>query len=395
MPSNQLSAAGTGRELPRQASVVIIGGGIMGVAAAYQLAAAGVTDVVLVDAGALGSGSTSKAAGGVRAQFSDVINIRLALRSLRTFETFAEQFGQEIDFHQVGYLFLLDSTEDVSAFTEAVAIQNELGVPSRMISVAEAAQLSPLISTDGLIAAVFSPADGYCSPESVVLGYATAARRLGARLFPHCPVTGIEAEGGRITAVVTAAGRVGTGTVICTAGPWSRQVGQWAGVDLPVTPLRRQILVTEPIGGIDPGTPFTIDFGTSFYFHREGPGLLLGMSDPDETPGFKLNRSDAWLPALGRAMQRRAPALMTAGIRTGWAGLYEQTPDHNALIGESATVSRFLYATGFSGHGFLMAPAVGEVLRDLYLRRPPLIDVAALTADRFAAAIPRPERTVI
>ena len=384
------------RQPPRQASVVIIGGGIMGVSTAYHLAAAGVTGVVLVDSGALGSGSTSKAAGGVRAQFSDSINIRLALRSMRAFETFTERFGQEIDFHQVGYLFLLDSAADVSSFEDAVRLQNELGVPSRMISPAEAVRRSPLISPDGLLAAVFSPDDGYCTPESVVLGYATAARGLGARLIPHCPVTQIQTRGGgQITAVVTAGGRIATGTVICAAGPWSRQVGGWVGVDLPVTPLRRQVLVTEPISGLARDLPFTIDFGTSFYFHREGPGLLLGMSDPDETPGFKLSRSDAWLPGLGRAMQRRAPGLMSAGIRSGWAGLYEVTPDHNALIGESAAVTRFLYATGFSGHGFLMGPAVGEVMRDLYLGRPPCIDVAALTADRFAAAMTRPERNII
>lgn len=387
--------ASAGSELPRRASVVIIGGGIMGVSTAYQLAAAGVTGVVLVDADALGSGSTSKAAGGVRAQFSDTINIRLGLRSLRTFETFTEQFGQEIDFHQVGYLFLLDSPEDVSLFEDAVKMQNELGVPSRMISVAEAAHLSPLVSTDGLLAATFSPNDGYCTPESVVLGYATSARRLGARLIPHCPVTRIETQGDQITAVVTTEGRVSTGTVICTAGAWSGQVAAWAGVHLPVTPLRRQVLVTEPISGLDPRTPFTIDFGTSFYFHREGPGVLLGMSDPHETPGFKLNRSDAWLPDLARAIERRAPALTNAGIKSGWAGLYEVTPDNNALIGESATVMRFLYATGFSGHGFLMGPAVGEVLRDLYLGRPPSIDVGGLSTERFAASTARPERSII
>ena len=375
--------------------MVIIGGGIMGVSTAYELAAAGVTGVVLLDADALGSGSTSKAAGGVRAQFSDTINIHLALRSMRTFLTFAERFGQEIDFRRVGYLFLLDAPADVSSFEDAVRIQNELGVPSRMIPVAEAARLSPLISTDGLLAAVFCPDDGYCTPESVVLGYATSARRLGARLIPHCPVTGIQAPGGQITAVVTAGGPIGTDTVICAAGPWSRQVGEWAGVDLPVTPLRRQVLITEPISVVDRDLPFTIDFGTSLYFHREGPGLLLGMSDPDEAPGFKLNRSDAWLPGLARVMQRRAPALLGVGIRSGWAGLYEVTPDHNALIGESATVRRFLYATGFSGHGFLMGPAVGEVLRDLYLGQPPSIDVGALSADRFAASMARPERTII
>ncbi|MBO0771484.1 MAG: FAD-binding oxidoreductase [Actinobacteria bacterium] len=385
----------SGPGVPPSAPVVIIGGGIMGVAAAYELAAAGVTGVVLVDAGALGSGSTARAAGGVRAQFSDPVNVRLASRSLRVFETFRERFGQDIDFHQVGYLFLLDSRADVASFREAVATQQQLGVPSRMITVAEAAGLSPLISTDGLLAAAYSPADGYCSPESVVLGYATAARRLGARIIPHCPVTGIQAAAGRITAVATAAGTISAPAVICTAGPWSRRVAEWAGVVLPVTPLRRQILVTGPVPGLPPRLPFTIDFGTSLYFHREGPGLLLGMSDPDETPGFKLTRSDAWLPALSAALARRAPALTSAGIKTGWAGLYEVSPDHNALIGESAAVSRFLYATGFSGHGFLMGPAVGEVMRDLYLGRQPFIDVTALTADRFLASRPRPERSII
>ncbi|HZC41094.1 MAG TPA: FAD-binding oxidoreductase [Streptosporangiaceae bacterium] len=385
----------SGPELPPSAPVVIIGGGIMGVSTAYELAAAGVTGVVLVDAGALGSGSTARAAGGVRAQFSDPVNIRLGLQSLRVFETFRERFGQDIDFHQVGYLFLLDSRADVASFREAVATQQQLGVPSRMITVAEAAELSPLISTDGLLAAAYSPADGYCSPESVVLGYATAARRLGARIIPHCPVTGIQAAAGRITAVATAAGSISAPAVICAAGPWSRRVAAWAGADLPVTPLRRQVLVTGPVPGLPPRLPFTIDFGTSLYFHREGPGLLLGMSDPDETPGFKLTRSDAWLPALSAALARRAPALTSAGIKTGWAGLYEVSPDHNALIGESAAVSRFLYATGFSGHGFLMGPAVGEVMRDLYLGRQPFIDVTALTADRFIASRPRPERSII
>jgi sarcosine oxidase subunit beta len=385
----------TERDLPRRASVVIIGGGIMGVSTAYQLAAAGVTDVVLVDADSLGAGSTSKAAGGVRAQFSDTINIRLALRSLRTFETFGEQFGQEIDFHQVGYLFLLDSAADVSSFEAAVKSQNELGVPSRMISVEEAAQRSPLVSTEGLLAATFCPTDGYCTPESVVLGYATSARRLGARLIPHCQVTGIRTRDGRITAVVTAAGEVSTGTVICAAGPWSRQVGEWAGVDLPVTPLRRQVVITERVDGLDPLMPFTIDFGTSFYFHGEGDGLLLGMSDPHETPGFALGRSDDWLPGLAEVMEHRAPALAEVGIASGWAGLYEMTPDHNALIGEAGSVSRFLYATGFSGHGFLMGPAVGEVMRDLYLGRRPCVDVSGLDGRRFTTSGTRPELYIV
>ncbi|MEV0625133.1 NAD(P)/FAD-dependent oxidoreductase [Nonomuraea wenchangensis] len=383
-----------GRDLPRRAAVVVIGGGVMGVAIAYELAAAGVRDVVLLDKGPLGSGSTCKAAGGVRAQFSDRVNIELAVRSLETFEHFAERFGQEIDLHRPGYLFLLDAPEAVAEFERNVAVQNDLGVPSRMISVREAAALSPLISTDGLLAAAFSPSDGHCTPESVVLGYAGAARRLGARLLPGCAATGIELADGSVTAVLTEGGRIETETVICAAGAWSREVGAWAGVDLPVTPLRRQILVTEPVPDLPP-TAFTIDFGTTFYFHREGPGLLLGMSDPDETPGFKLDRSDAWLPRLGEAMARRAPALMETGVATGWAGLYEVTPDHNALIGAAPGVERFLYATGFSGHGFLMGPAVGEVVRDLYLGREPFTDVSGFDARRFARSAARPELNIV
>jgi sarcosine oxidase subunit beta len=382
-------------ELPLSASVVVIGGGVIGLSAAYHLARAGVTDVVVLEQSTLGSGSTCKAAGGVRAQFSDPVNIELGQRSLRAYERFADELGQEIDLHKSGYLFLLDDPGDVAAFEANVALQNSLGVPSRMVSAAEAKELSPMVAVDGVLAAAWSPDDGHCTPESVVLGYAAGARRAGARVVQHCAVTGIEAVDGQVRAVVTDGGRIATDTVVCAAGAWSRAVGEMVGVDLPVVPLRRQILTTEPMPGLDPATPFTIDFATSLYFHLEGPGLLLGMSDPDERPGFELGRSDAWLPRLGEAIERRVPALAEVGIASGWAGLYEMTPDHNALVGEAAGVSRFLYATGFSGHGFLMGPAIGEVLRDLVLGRTPPVDVTALAVDRFADRGLRPELNIV
>ena len=381
--------------LPSRASVVVIGGGVMGLSTAYHLAIAGVTDVVLVEQGELGSGSTCKAAGGVRAQFSDRVNIELGARSLRTFETFEETFGQEIDLHQIGYLFLLERPEHVEAFEKNIALQNELGVPSRLIDVAEAQALSPLITTDGLLAAAYSPTDGHCTPESVVNGYAGAARAAGARIVRNCAVTAIDSSGGAITRVVTDRGTIATDTVVCAAGAWSRGLGAMVGVDLPVEPLRRQILTTAPMSGLDPHTPFTIDFTTSFYFHGEGEGLLLGMSDPHETPGFRLTESDGWLAGLGEAIRHRAPAISDVGLCAGWAGLYEMTPDHNALVGEAEGVSRFLYATGFSGHGFLMGPAIGEVMRDLYLGRPPVVDVSPLTANRLASSELRPELNIV
>lgn len=387
--------ARTGRTLPAKASVVIIGGGAMGVSIAYQLARAGITDVVLLEKDALGEGSTCKAAGGVRAQFSDRLNIELGHRSLEVFENFDKIFNQEIDLHQVGYLFLLDTAESVEAFETNIALQNSLGVTSRMVSAAEAKKLSPYINTDGLLAAAYSPRDGHCTPESVVLGYAAAARGLGATLRTGCEVNGIETVDDAIVAVDTEGGRIETNTVICVAGAWSRQIGEFVGVDLPVTPVRRQILVTGAVPNLRPATPFTIDFSTSYYFHNEGNGLLLGMSDPDETPGFKLSRSDSWLPRLGDAIARRTPEFTDIGIASGWAGLYEMTPDHNALIGEAPDVSRFLYATGFSGHGFLMAPAIGEVMRDLYLNTTPSLDVSGLDANRFAGSEIRPELNIV
>lgn len=382
-------------QFPDAGAVVVIGGGVIGASTAYHLAAAGVRDVVLVERHEFGSGSTCKAAGGVRAQFSDAINIELGRRSLRAFETFEETFGQDIDLRQVGYLFLLDNESDVAAFEANVALQNSLGVPSRMVEPGEAARLSPLLSTEGILAAAWSPEDGHCTPESVVQGYVRAARSAGATLVRNCAVTGIDSSGGQITAVLTTAGRIATDTVICAAGAWSRECGEMVGIDLPVQPLRRQILTTQPMPGLASHTPFTIDFATSFYFHNEGPGLLIGMSDPDETPGFKLGRSDDWLPRLGEVIQHRAPAIAEIGVAGGWAGLYEMTPDHNALVGESDAVSRFLYATGFSGHGFLMGPAIGEVMRDLYLQREPSVDIGGLSANRFADSDIRPELNIV
>lgn len=376
--------------MTERAEVVVVGGGVMGLSAAFHLAEAGV-DVLLVERDELGSGSTCRAAGGVRAQFSDPANIELARRSLAAFERFDQRPGAEIDLRQHGYLFLLDDEADVAAFEASVRLQNELGVPSRMLTVDQALELSPLVVGDGLLAAAFSPTDGHCTPEAVVQGYARGARALGARVRQHCAVTGIDVSDGVITGVRTTQGLVDTSTVVVTAGAWSAALGQMAGAEFPVVPLRRQIIVTSELPGLPADLPMTIDFGTTFYFHPEGPGLLVGMSDPDQEPGFHLGTDDEWLPRLAEAVQRRAPSLADVGIAHRWAGLYEMSPDHNALIGEARHVNRLLYATGFSGHGFLQGPAIGEVLRDLVLGVPPAVDVSGLSVDRFAASSERPE----
>jgi sarcosine oxidase, subunit beta len=374
--------------------VVIVGGGVMGTSAAFHLAEAGV-DVVLCERDQLGSGSTSRAAGGVRAQFSDALNIQIAQRSLEAFAAFATRPGWEIDLRRSGYLFVLSRETDVAAFEANVALQNSYGVPSRMLDAAEAKALCPLLAGDDILGASFSPEDGHATPEAVVQGYASAARRLGADIRVSCEVIAIESERDEIRSVRTSHGPIATNVVICTAGAWSRRCGEMVGVTLPVSPLRRQILFTEPMGDLPPDLPFTIDFATSFYFHREGPGLLMGMSHAGERPGFALQTTDDWVPDLLQVASHRAPRIAETGIKGGWAGLYEVTPDHNAIIGEARGVSRFLYATGFSGHGFLQGPAVGEILRDLVLGRPPFVDVGPLGVERFSAAMLRPEFNIV
>jgi sarcosine oxidase, subunit beta len=376
------------------AEVVVVGGGVMGTSVAFHLAEAGVEGVLLLERDELGAGSTSKAAGGVRAQFSDALNIQLGARGLEAFEGFAGRPGGEIDLQQVGYLFCLSTAEDLAVFEAAVALQNSLGVASRLLTPGEAAALAPVLRTDDLLGAAFHARDGICSPDGVVQGYAAAARRLGAELRTGVEVTAIEADEGGVRAVVTDAGRVTTGSVVLVAGAWSEALAATAGVHLPVVPLRRQIVVTAP-GPDLPAVPMTIDAASTFYFHREGPGMLMGMSWEGEQPGFDLSTDDDWLPDLTAAVEARAPALADLGIAHRWAGLYEVSPDHNALIGEAATVPGFFYATGFSGHGFLQGPAVGEVLRDLWLGRPPFVDVGPLSAERFAVGALRPEHHVV
>ena len=378
-----------------RASVVVIGGGVMGVSTAFHLAEAGYSDVVVVESDQLGSGSTSKAAGGVRLQFSDAVNIELALRSMDAFERFGERPGFEIDLKQVGYLFLLTTEADVATFERSVALQNSLGVPSRMLTTTEAGALAPLANVDDVLAATICMRDGHANTGAVVEGYAQAARALGARILTNCPVSAIERDGDAIRAVVTARGRIETNAVLCAAGPWSRQLGEMAGVELPVEPVCRPIWYTEPMAEPPHGHPFTIDFSTGFFFHDEGQGLLFGMADPEQPAGFDAPMRSDWLEVVGEVAMRRAPKLLEVGIAGGWTGFYETTPDHNALIGESTDLPGFFYATGFSGHGFLLGPAVGEVMRDLIMRRPPVVDVSVFSVDRFRSADIRPEHNVV
>jgi sarcosine oxidase subunit beta len=375
-------------EVPTRADVVIIGGGAVGASTAFHLATGGVDDVVLLERETLASGSTSRSAGGARLQFADELNVRLSLRSLRDFEHWDALIGEhvafvpEIAFHQVGYLFLLDTPELVDTFRAALEVQHAQGVPSRELTPAEAAEIVPQLVLDGVLAATFCPRDGHMSPEAVVQGYAAAAVARGARVVQACAAVGIEHKDGRITGVRTERGTIATDTVVCAAGAWAREVGALVGVEIPVHGEPRHMWFSPEHGGLRDDLPLTIDFTTSFYFHREGPGIVFG------------GREQAIEDVAEHAL-RRLPLILELPIQSSWWGYYEVSPDHNAIVGESPSPGRFLYATGFSGHGFQQAPAIGEHLAQLVRGEQPSFDLGALALERFARGEQRAERFVV
>ena len=369
--------------LPDRASVAIIGGGIMGTSIAFHLARAGVRDIVVVERDTLGSGSSAKPLGGVRATFSDPGNIVLGQRSLEAFERFDREFRTDIGLRQVGYLFLCRTRAEADAIEESAELQDRMGGDTRLLEPGEAAALNPYLDPRVLVRASFSPRDGYARPARVVAGYRAAAEELGVVVCEHTEVLGVGSGGDSTHAIHTNRGTLHADTIVIAAGAWSRGIGAMVGLDLPVEPLRRLIGVTAASTPPPLDIPFTLDLSTTLYFHRCGDGLLVGISHPDQAPGFGREFSHEWVPAFDHAAAVIAPSLVGANLVAGWAGLYEDTPDHNALIGRAADVEGVLYATGFSGHGFLQGPAVGELVRDLYLGQPSFLDPAPFSAERF------------
>lgn len=365
----------------RTADAVVIGGGCVGTSALYHLAALGVVDTVLLEADALGAGSTSKAAGGIRMQHDDPVNTRLALRSLDEFSRFEELTGASIDFKQVGYLFLLDNDRDLAAFTRATATQRGLGIPTEVLTVDTVRHLVPPVHHDDLVGATFCPWEGYAAPEAVVHGYAAAARRLGAKIQVGARVAEILTDAAGVVGVRTTDETIATRVVVVAAGIGSGELTRPLGFELPVHGEARTIFYSGDDVDIDSAAPLVVDFSTGFYFHREGAGLVFAgrESDPAE---------------LSRPATHRLPALADASIESSWWGYYDMSPDHNAMVGR-APIGGLHYATGFSGHGFMQSPAVGEHLAELILGRVPTLDLSSMTVDRFTGGRHRAETFVI
>src|SRR5256714_8716871 len=362
----------------------------MGPSVAYHLARRGISNIVLVERDKmLGSGSTGRNAGGVRHQFSNEANIRLSIESIALLERFADEVGQTIDFHQDGYLFLLSSVSSVDTCRRNVVLQRSLGVDVRWLDGGDAARLAPGVNADGILGATFCQRDGIADPNSVTMGFAKAAQALGVSIERDTEVTAIEVDGGRVTAVETTRGTIATPTVVNAAGPHARPIGRMAGVDVPVDPYRRHIFIAAlENGAIVPASHImVIDFDTTFYFHREGAGLLFGMGDPNETPTFDTTVQWDFLPDVIEVAVTRLPALADASISHAWAGLYEVTPDANPIIGRAPGVEGLFLINGFSGHGFQHSPAAGRILADLIAGRDPQFALRPFSAERLTAGV--------
>jgi glycine/D-amino acid oxidase-like deaminating enzyme len=364
--------------------VVIVGGGVVGCSIAYHLARRGLADVVVIERETVGSGTTSKAAGGIRSQFSTETEVRFSLESIRVFERFEDEFGVDPGYRKIGYLFLVTDEDDLRGFEPRMALQRSLGVDVRVITPKDAQALVPALRVDDLIGAVWGPGDGVAGPAEVTNGFARRARELGAKILEGVSVTGIDVDHGRVCGVRTSDGELSSPLVINAAGPAAARLARLVGVDVPVLPRRRHIFFTEPFPDIPGPVPLTTDRGSGFYFRKEmeqvllSPGDIEDIGDDMEAPVDRRRIDETVQKAIDRV-----PLLAEARIAGGWAGLRPLTPDEHAIIGPAPGVDGFFLAVGFCGHGFQHSPATGRVVAEWILDGAPSMDLSLFDPARF------------
>ena len=370
--------------LPNTADIIVIGGGVMGASTAYHLAALGKSNIMLVEKeDFFGMGATGRCAGGVRYQFGTEVNVRLSLLSLPMLEHFKEEIGQVVDYRKTGYIFLLTKPEDVKVFKLNVEMQNRLGARTEWLSGDEIRKWLPMMQLHDVIAGSFNPRDGLVDPNGVVMGYIGAAQRLGVKTYSSMGVTAIHVQSEQVTGIEINGQTVSAPVVVDATGPWSGTTSRLAGVHVPVLPIRRQWLTTSAIPELPHDFPFVIDFAQSLYLHPEGPGLLTGMSNPDEKPGLDQNIDPEWELVHMEAAIQRMPLLERVGVASRLAGLYEVTPDAHPIFGKTP-VGGYYVISGFSGHGFMHGPIAGKLMAEIILDgHASTLDVSMLDLARF------------
>ena len=366
-----------------RADCIIVGGGVVGSAIAYYLAKEGLANCVLLEAQYLASGATGRCGGGIRQQWSTEANTRLAIESVRTFATLEDELDADIEFAQGGYLVLAYTDDDVEQFRENVALQRRLGLNVEVLAPADINErVVPQLNTEGLKLATYCPSDGSANPFLTTQAYADAARRLGVTIELFTPVRRIVVEHGKVTGVETDRGRIEAPIVVNAAGSHSVLLARTAGVELPITPYRREILVTEPLEHfLD---PMIISFSFGIYFRQTEHGAIIGgYGDPEEPPGLNETSSLKFLITMSRKLAHLMPVLKSVKVIRQWAGLYDITPDAQPILGPVDEVEGFYQANGFSGHGFMIAPKVAMLLAQAITGQEPDLDIGRLSARRF------------
>lgn len=370
------------------ADVVIIGGGIVGSSIAYHLTAAGCRKVLVIERETQqGKGSTGKSMGGVRAQFSTPVNIQMSMYSIPFYASFDERLGHPCGYRPQGYLFCATGDKHLACLRANYERQVAMGLKNvGLISADEIRKMFPQLRSDDIVGGSFCSTDGFVDPYSAMIGFMTWAADHGAKLWKDARVTGISRNGNGITGVETSKGDVSTRTVVNGAGAWAAEIAKFAGVDLPVEPLRRMLVPTEPFDQFPHSAPMIIDMSNGFHFRPEALGFLLAWNDPEETPGFKTDFDPAFIEKILTRAADRVPCFENLAVnpKRAWAGLYEMTPDHHPILGPVPQVSGFFLANGFSGHGVMHAPATGKILSDLILTgKCDLVDTSLLGIQRF------------
>lgn len=381
------------------ADIVIIGGGVVGVSIAYQLAARGASQILLLERDEIASGSSGRATGGIRQQFADALDIRFSMEGVRFYEQFtAAQRDAEVKpprFLQYGYLFLVTAPESWQAMQKHVALQQSLGVPTRLLSPREVQERVPQLRVDAVIGAAFCPSDGYSDTPGMTRALAHAAQQRDVVIHEHTPVTGITLARGTVQAVQTPTETIATPLVINATGASAALIARLAGIDdLPVRPLRRQLFLTEPFADLPPDVPMVVDTQTGFHFRRRGESVVVTMPLPESAEeatlskqlapaAFALTVNEQFWSAIQSEARRLCPPLASAALARTWSGLYEMTPDEHPVLGKTE-VEGFLCACGFSGHGFMHSPMAAKLMAELILDgASTTLDIEPFSIERF------------
>jgi sarcosine oxidase subunit beta len=366
------------------ADIVIIGGGVIGLSTAFQLARRKFGEIVLLEKEMfLGTGATGKCAGGIRAQFTTRVNIEMSMKSERILIDFEAETGYPVVFDQVGYMFLLSDENELKEFSKAVELQHSLGLKVDIIDTADINRIAPPVRTDDIIKATFCKEDGIADPSDIIQGFGAAARKAGVLILTETEVIGLKMDNAAIKGVVTNKGPIETPLIVNAAGPWAKVVAAMAGYDLPVEPIRRQIVITGQLDYISPSFPMVVDVKSGLYCHKESPGLLLGWADKSIRPSFDESLDPDYTDTILMKALDRIPQLESAEVGKSWAGLYETTPDHHAIIGFADGIEGLFFNNGFSGHGLMHAPAAGLVAAQMICGEKASVDISPLAPGRF------------